>query len=1185
MTGIKKQAELDLIKSKVKIENGEVWCEYPFIKDPSCLPYNRSAVVRVAEKVEKGLIRDGLYERYNEQIQSQLDRGVAVRLSAEEINSWSGPAQYITHHAVSGKNSVTTPVRSVSNSSFNNSGNSLNSCLATGPNSLNPMMDVMLRFRCWPVALQSDLAKAYNTLRSGPVELHLRRYVWRFSPSEPWQDFALDRVHFGDAPAGTQLEVGKDIVADAGWDIDEEAAQRIKDDVYVDDVLSGGDEDQVARFVGVKQDDGNYDGTFSKILALGNFKIKAFAISGQKKTDESDLMGNKALGYDYDIESDMMGVSFPVNLSRKKRSVREEPNLTLKDVDKLKNKTFTKRILLGVTNGFGDFLGMASPFTIKFKVLMRQLFLLDEPLIWDQEVPDQCRSDWFKLITEALQGDSLAFPRCTRPADAVPGVGPDVVGFSDHGQFAYEARVYLRWPLQGDGGVHAARLALCKAKVPPLRGLTVPRGELTALTLQSRLVLVVVRALQKLKYPPVSCIMLSDSKCAISSIDTNRSLLPYFQNRVAEIRENMDHLRELCKVEDVHYVESALNPSDLSTKASAKVSELGPDSFHQTGPNFVSLPRERWPVTRDFTTVEIPEDEFRLREGLVFSAAARSTFCHSDVFPNNPWGVVEQLLQYSNSLQKVIRILARYMRGLQAGFRYNNKMSIGNPTAKALVATVPSNDEMQRAERHVQLHGMVDTQEALVAGKLDSLLPVRDGRIIVTRGRLGEESMNRLLGVSCLPVLMAKSRVAYLYMVYAHCGEYGLVHRGPVSTLARSRRYVWIVRGRDLAKKVVNSCPRCDKDRKVMLMQQMADIKEEQLTVAPPWTHVALDFCGPYKVKGEVNKRARMKIWVLIYSCRATKAVCMLATPGYSTADFLNKHSEFVYRKGKPASLVSDRGSQLVAAGVVVANKDLPFNKLDWQQVVSQNSATNWTFVPVSSQHRNGISEATVKVMKKSMGLALEPGVELTYSEMVTLLAKITFSINSRPLSISDISPGSQQEDVLQPLTPNHLLLGRATIETPKMEFDEDDRFSTRLSYLQQVYMAWWNRWIQDVLPTLVPCKRWKNRVQNIKPGDIVMMKYPGQISDDYRLARVIEVYPDHKGLVRTVKVGFRRRDKREKPEVYWKKKLSEEIVAVQRLALLQVAGEPLPTGGAEDHLPDDAGVRVAQIRAAMQQS
>ena len=143
--GVKKQAELDLIKSKTKLIDGEIWCEYPFLKDPACLAYNRHAAVKVAEKVEKDLIRDGLHSAYNEQVRQFLDRGVAVRLSAGEMESYTGPCQYITHHAVL-KDSVTTTVRLVSNSSFNNGGNSLNSCLATGPNSLNPMLDVMLRF-------------------------------------------------------------------------------------------------------------------------------------------------------------------------------------------------------------------------------------------------------------------------------------------------------------------------------------------------------------------------------------------------------------------------------------------------------------------------------------------------------------------------------------------------------------------------------------------------------------------------------------------------------------------------------------------------------------------------------------------------------------------------------------------------------------------------------------------------------------------------------------------------------------------------------------------------------------------------------------------------------------------------------------------------------------------------------
>ena len=272
----------------------------------------------------------------------------------------------------------------------------------------------------------------------------------------------------------------------------------------------------------------------------------------------------------------------------------------------------------------------------------------------------------------------------------------------------------------------------------------------------------------------------------------------------------------------------------------------------------------------------------------------------------------------------------------------------------------------------------------------------------------------------------------------------------------------------------------------------------------------------------------------------------------------------------------------MVAAGIVVAEKDFPSNKVDWKKVTSENSATNWTFVPVGGQHRNGISEATVKVLKKSLSLALQPGVDLTYAELVTLLSKITYSINSRPLSIKYISPSSQQEDLLTPLTPNHLLLGRATIDVPDNEYDADNKFSARLAYIQQLHKSWWDRWIQDVLPTLVPCRRWKDIKKNLKIGDIVTMKYAGNFQDDYRIARVLEVYPDNKGLIRTVKVGFRRRDKREKPEDYWKKPLQEEQVAIQRLSILQAAGEPLPTGGTEDQLPVDAEVRVALVKAAM---
>ena len=267
-------------------------------------------------------------------------------------------------------------------------------------------------------------------------------------------------------------------------------------------------------------------------------------------------------------------------------------------------------------------------------------------------------------------------------------------------------------------------------------------------------------------------------------------------------------------------------------------------------------------------------------------------------------------------------LLARYLRGLGSELRKSGALKIENPEAYSLISGAPDRLELQKAYRLLLLHGMPATSDALDKGKLASLLPVYEGKLIVTRGRLGEESLSRLLGVSSLPILMNNTRVAYLFMVHAHRGEFGLVHRSAVATLARSRTKVWIVKGRNLARKVVNDCQRCTRDRKELLIQQMADLKPESLTVSPPWTNVALDFAGPILVKGEVNKRAKLKCWVLVYTCRATRAVCLLATTGYSTADFLCKHEEFVCRKGQPVSIVSDRGTQLVSAGIVIANKD-----------------------------------------------------------------------------------------------------------------------------------------------------------------------------------------------------------------------------------------------------------------------
>ena len=180
----------------------------------------------------------------------------------------------------------------------------------------------------------------------------------------------------------------------------------------------------------------------------------------------------------------------------------------------------------------------------------------------------------------------------------------------------------------------------------------------------------------------------------------------------------------------------------------------------------------------------------------------------------------------------------------------------------------------------------------------------------------------------------------------------------------------------------------------------------------------------------------------------------------------------------------------------------------------------------------------------------------MKYSELVTLLAKVSHAINSRPIGLSSTAQDSQQDDFMSPITPNQLLLGHTDDDAPALDYEEDDRLTARLAYVSGVYAAWWQAWYQQVLPNLIPCRKWKSPSKNLQPGDIVFMYYPSSIKDDYRLAKVVETFPDKKGLVRSVRVCYRKRNKREKVTVYKAKPLTEEIVAVQRLSLLLPASE-----------------------------
>ena len=117
-----------------------------------------------------------MLEAYNAQIQAGIDSNLWSEITVDEMQSYEGPINYVTHHMII-KDSSSTPLRVVHNSSLKNGSYSLNSILPKGPSQLNDMLEVALRFRAYESCFGADLRKAYNTIHTGLVERNLRRFV------------------------------------------------------------------------------------------------------------------------------------------------------------------------------------------------------------------------------------------------------------------------------------------------------------------------------------------------------------------------------------------------------------------------------------------------------------------------------------------------------------------------------------------------------------------------------------------------------------------------------------------------------------------------------------------------------------------------------------------------------------------------------------------------------------------------------------------------------------------------------------------------------------------------------------------------------------------------------------------------------------------------------------------------
>ncbi|KAK3745438.1 hypothetical protein QZH41_005086 [Actinostola sp. cb2023] len=140
-------------------------------------------------------------------------------------------------------------------------------------------------------------------------------------------------------------------------------------------------------------------------------------------------------------------------------------------------------MVLSQINGIYDPLGLAGPFTVRAKIMMRKLWVEQPHLDWDDPIPEERQKEWIQFFKDLFDMEKTTFRRTIKPTN-VEGP-PDLVIFSDASNNAYGACAYARWKTLD--GKFNSNLILSKNRLAPVKRMSIDRIELCGAVLNKRL--------------------------------------------------------------------------------------------------------------------------------------------------------------------------------------------------------------------------------------------------------------------------------------------------------------------------------------------------------------------------------------------------------------------------------------------------------------------------------------------------------------------------------------------------------------------------------------------------------------------------------------------------------------------------------------------------------------------------
>ncbi|XP_049865132.1 uncharacterized protein LOC126366187 [Pectinophora gossypiella] len=949
---------------------------------------------------------------------------------------------YLPHHAVIRECSETTKLRVVFDASAKTTNKkSLNDIQCVGPVVQDDLFNILIRFRQHKFVLTGDIQKMYRQILINESQRQLQLIVWRDDESKPLEVLQLNTVTYGTASA--PFLSTRCLLQLALECSNQDISEIIKQDIYMDDLLTGADyEDDLKRILE----------EVTRELHSGGFPLHKFRSNCPQIFEDSTLTNS----LDLSNQASVLGVQWTPNTDTLSFSIK---------LDTLNDK-ITKRLILSNTCKIFDPLGLLSPCTVTLKILLQKLWQLK--LSWDEQVPNDIKKVWLKMIGSLDDLLSLSVPRhvmCLSP------VKIEIHCFVDASQQAYAACVYMR-TVSNTKNINI-KLICAKTRVAPLKAVTIPRLELCAALLGARLV---AKVSESFRCPIHTKKFWSDSTITLGWIKTHpKTLKTFVCNRINEIHE-------LTERTSWRHIPTDINPADMASRGVEPKCVLN-SSLWWEGPDFLKKPESQWPQS--------PNPETNLPE----IKSLKTTIAEKE-------HKIIKFENWSNS-SKLKRIFAYIIRFIN-NCKNNSNKTKGQLTQRELDQSLTYLLKLAQNECFSHEITLINRKHKLTSSSLLQLSPFLDDRgVLRVGGRLDNTNFNF---EKKHPILLdAKHHFTKLLMRAEHLR---LLHAGPQLLLSSFRDQFWPLGGRTLARKIVRQCVTCTRHRGKTMEPLMGQLPSTRVTQSFPFQICGTDFAGPFYISSKKGRGNRIsKCYLCLFICFCTKALHLEIVSDLSSNAFIASLRRFISRRGKPNQIYCDNGTNFIGANNEL-NKVVQLNLRAMQDFTAEEGI-KFNFNPPYSPTLGGLWEAGVKSAKFHLKRVLGD-LSLTYEELSTLCTQIEAVLNSRPLT-----PLTSDPNDLSPLTPGHFLIGRPLTSLPAAPNITERKIKTRYQMLESLRVHFWRRWHNEYLSELQQKTKWRIPYENIKNDALVIFKDKTLPPMKWKLGRVIKLYPGKDGVCR----------------------------------------------------------------------